>query len=203
MWWHSAGVAAFDESADHRALFGAHEVVCTADVSSSDGIGASISSALRSDSTMTRAPLSIACVTSSKIVSSAARNASPRRRAIQALDDVGLSPGYPPSSSAWMILANSSLSRLGTAARAAAVLGTGLEEVGLRTHGRCGTAVTTSSRSHRAAVRGPARTAAGSIRTRRGRSDNTAIGVSVPSSRSARRRLSAIGATMILSSSCV
>ena len=50
---------------------------CTAAVSSSDGIGASTSSALRSDSTITRAPSSMAAETSPQIAASARSSASP------------------------------------------------------------------------------------------------------------------------------
>ncbi len=50
---------------------------CTAAVSRSEGIGASTSSALRSESTMTRAPSSIAADTSLQIAPSARSSASP------------------------------------------------------------------------------------------------------------------------------
>ena len=52
---------------------------CTAAVSSSDGIGASTESALRSDSTITRAPRSIA-VETSRVIAVERLRAAPRRR---------------------------------------------------------------------------------------------------------------------------
>ncbi len=50
---------------------------CTAEVSSSDGIGAMCSVESRSDSTMIRAPAAMAVDTSRRTRSSASRSASP------------------------------------------------------------------------------------------------------------------------------
>ena len=67
---------------------------CTAAVSSSDGIGASTASELRSDSTITRAPASISADTSAQIARQRPLQREPAAgHPVQPLDDVRPQPG--------------------------------------------------------------------------------------------------------------
>ncbi len=87
---------------------------CTAPVNRSDGTGAYTSSLLRSDNTRMRAPDEIAAEASSRTRSSATRRPSPPSATrYNPLMTVHSRCGMLPSSLMWMILARSSLSRIG------------------------------------------------------------------------------------------
>jgi hypothetical protein len=89
-------------------------VVVHEEVSSSDGIGACSASECRSDSTMMRAPSSMAAETSALISASRSRRAWPPPAARYRPQTVtALRPGRSPSALMWMSLASSSLSMTG------------------------------------------------------------------------------------------
>ena len=87
---------------------------CTAEVSSSDGIGARSASESRSESTTKRSPSAIAGETSAQISSSRAASAAPPPSTPYRPETLAdAKPGRSPSALMWRILASSSLSITG------------------------------------------------------------------------------------------
>ena len=114
MWCTSRASPDSTTSATRRRSFVRTRWWCTAETSSSDGIGAIRWSESRSDSTSVRAPAAIASDASRRTRSIADASASaPPSTSYSPERTLQAKPGRSPSSLMWMSLASSSLSMTG------------------------------------------------------------------------------------------